>query len=433
MRLLDRYIGRDLLATGAFAVATLSFVLVLGQIFKKLFEYVVDHNTPASFIFTFVAYFLPASLTLTIPWAFLTAVLLVFGRLSAANELTALRSAGVSLARISRPVIVIAVALCGLCLWINLSVAPRAQQKLKDAFFQMATTNPTAAFNSDQVITVFPGRKIYVGKKEGNELQNLHVFELNAASQPVRVVFAERGRLETDLANKQIKMRLEGTRYEQRDDKNPDDLHKVRDGITAGVLPFPVSLEELYAKKQGKRRIEALSITELLAELGALKTKFREGKAARRRDPRVPAAATPAGAGDASLADAAAAATPEATATPARGARRTKPPPSASAILRAEKNRFTALRTELNKRFSFSLACLVFALIGIPLGITAHRQETSIGFAISLAVAFAYYLIIIFVNTFRDKASAHPELLIWLPNVIFLTVGAVLMYRLSRR
>ena len=92
-----------------------------------------------------------------------------------------------------------------------------------------------------------------------------------------------------------------------------------------------------------------------------------------------------------------------------------------------------AAATELNKRFSYSLACLTFALIGIPLGITAHRQETSAGFGLSLIVAFTYFLIIIVVNTLREKAQLHPELLIWLPNVIFLVLGGVLFYRLSRR
>ena len=65
MRLLDRYLGREILVTGAFAVATLSFVIVLGQIFKKLFEYIVEHDAPASFIITFIGYALPASLSLT--------------------------------------------------------------------------------------------------------------------------------------------------------------------------------------------------------------------------------------------------------------------------------------------------------------------------------------------------------------------------------
>ena len=70
----DRYIGRELITTAIFAVAALSLVLVLGQIFKRLFEFVIDHNVPATFILTFIGYFLPASLTFSIPWGFLTAV-----------------------------------------------------------------------------------------------------------------------------------------------------------------------------------------------------------------------------------------------------------------------------------------------------------------------------------------------------------------------
>ena len=76
---------------------------------------------------------------------------------------------------------------------------------------------------------------------------------------------------------------------------------------------------------------------------------------------------------------------------------------------------------------------MTFALIGIPLGITAQRQETSAGFALSLLVALSYFLIIIVVNAFREKAGVHPELLIWLPNAIFLVLGAVLFYRVNRR
>jgi LPS export ABC transporter permease LptF len=394
MRLLDRYLGREVLISALFAVGTLSLVLVLGQIFKKLFEFVIDHNVPATFIITFIAYFLPLSLTFSIPWGFLTAVLLVFGRLSAGNELTALRTAGLSITRITRSVFALALIFCALCLWINLYIAPRAQQNLKDAFFQVATSNPAAAFSGDQVITDFPGKKIYVGSKEGNRLENVHVFDLNQANQPVRVVYARVGRLETDSAHKQIKMRLEGSRYEQRDYGSPGDLTKIRDGITMGEFVFPISLEELYVKKQKRRRIETLTYNELKQEwqknrdqLASDKKKLQENK-------------------------------------------------NDEALKKAVRNgtaTLAATGTEFNKRFSFSLACLTFALIGVPLGITAHRQETSIGFGLSLAVAFTYFLIIIIVNTFREKAGVHPELLIWLPNVIFLILGGVLFFRLSRR
>ncbi|MEY5011469.1 MAG: hypothetical protein RLZZ253_2608, partial [Verrucomicrobiota bacterium] len=131
MKLLDRYVAGEVLGTSAFAVAILSVVLVLGKVFREMLDLLVNHNAPLEFILTFVAYILPFSLTFTIPWAFLTAVLLVFGKMSAENELIALRSSGVSIPRICAPVFVLAAAFVGICLWINLEVAPRAQVKMK--------------------------------------------------------------------------------------------------------------------------------------------------------------------------------------------------------------------------------------------------------------------------------------------------------------
>ena len=57
---------------------------------------------------------------------------------------------------------------------------------------------------------------------------------------------------------------------------------------------------------------------------------------------------------------------------------------------------------ELHKRFAASLACVAFALIAVPLGITAHRKETSVGFALSLVIAFTYFFFIIMADTFRE-------------------------------
>ena len=394
MRIIDRYLGRELIVSALFAVLTLSFVLVLGQIFRQLFKFVVDHNIPVTYIITFVAYVLPLSLIFSIPWGFLTAVLLVFGRLSGGNELTALRNAGLSTPRIARPILILSVLFSLLCLWINLYVAPRAQQNLKDAFFQVATNNPAAAFSGDRVITDFPGKKIYVGNTNGNKLENIHVFSLNGNNKPVEVIYARTGDLETDLANKQIKMRLADSRFEQRDNAAPDDLTKIRDGITMGDFVFPISLEELYAQKQGRKKVEAATLEELRDDLQHKRDQLAKDKALVRQQP----------------ADV-----------------------QTKRLVRNDTSAVAAAQTELNKRFSYSLACFTFALIGIPLGITAQRQETSAGFGLGLVVAFTYFLIIIVVNTFRDKANVHPELLIWLPNVLFLAIGSVLFVRLSRR
>jgi lipopolysaccharide export system permease protein len=88
---------------------------------------------------------------------------------------------------------------------------------------------------------------------------------------------------------------------------------------------------------------------------------------------------------------------------------------------------------ELHKRFAASLACTAFALIAVPLGITAHRKETSVGFALSLIIAFTYFFFIIMADTFRGNADAHPTMLIWIPNILFITLGSFLFWRLSKK
>jgi lipopolysaccharide export system permease protein len=368
MKLIDRAVSRELLVNVLFAIFVLSLVLVVGNIFRKLLPLLVNHDVPVEYLLSFIAYVLPFSLIFTIPWGLLTAILLVFGRLSADNELIALRSNGVSVTRVCLPLAAIALGCTAICLWLNVQVAPAAQEKLRSTIFDLATRNPMALFGSDQVIDQFPGRKIYVGKKEGNKLDNIIVFEMNQKSVPIRVTHARSGMLEADLPNKRILMHLYNARYQQRDEKDPLDLTKIRDGINMAEGTLPIGLDELYdkAKKQPSR--SALSIEQLLEQLKS-----------------------------------------------------------------ENKQQRSASRTEINKRFSFPMSCLAFALIGVPLGVTAHRRETSIGFAMGLIVAISYFLFVIIGDTLRANPKVHPELLVWFPNVLFLILGAFLFRRLARQ
>jgi lipopolysaccharide export system permease protein len=368
MKLIDRFVSRELLVNVLFAIAVLSLVLVVGNIFRKLLPLLVNHDVPMEYLITFIAYVLPFSLIFTIPWGLLTAILLVFGRLSADNELIALRSNGVSISRICIPLAGVALVCTAICLWLNVQVAPAAQEKLRSTIFDLATRNPMALFGSDQVIDQFPGRKIYVGKKEGNKLENITVFELNQNSLPVKVTYAHTGMLEADLANRQILMHLYQARYQARDEKNPSDLTKIRDGINMVEGTLPISLEELYEKEKKRPSRSALSIEQLLDQLKSEDQRER-----------------------------------------------------------------SASRTEINKRFSFPFACIAFAIIGVPLGVTAHRRETSVGFAMALIVAVSYFLFVIIGDTLRGNPGVHPELLVWFPNVLFIVLGAFLFRRLARQ
>jgi lipopolysaccharide export system permease protein len=377
VKILDRYVLLQVLTTSLFAVGILSVVLVLGRVFKELLELLINKDAPLELIVSAIAYILPFSLTFTIPWGFLTAVLLVFGKMSAESELIALRSNGISIPRICIPVFALALACVGICLWINIDVAPKAQRKMKDALYNIATNNPLAMFGSDKVIEDFPGRKIYVERNKGAELFNLLVYELNENKDPVTVVHAQRGLIQTDSENKQLLLRIFDGRFEQRDDADPEDLMKIRQGITMEESTLTISLAELSQKKRGG--MSADTVLELMDRLDA------EAKAGGQRSEKE---------------------------------------------IRAAR---TELKTEVNKRFSMSLASFAFALIGVPLAITAHRKETSAGFLLSLVIAFSYFFFIILADIVRSDPRMHPELLIWAPNLIFIALGTWLFIRLSRR
>jgi lipopolysaccharide export system permease protein len=380
VKILDRYVLRQVLITGVFAVTILSVVLVLGNIFKQLLELLVNHDAPLELILSFIAYILPFSLTFTIPWGFLTAVLLVFGKMSAEHELIALRASGVSIPRICIPVAFLSVVCVGICLWINVDVAPKAQIKMKDALYNIATNNPLAMFGSDKVITDFPGRKIYVERNAGAELFNLLVYEMDDNFEPVTVVHAQRGLIEPDRENKRLLLHIYDGRFEQRDDQAPEDLMRIKQGITMQESTLTISLVELYEKNKKRKGLSGDTVGELLNRLND-EDKQRVA-------------------------------------------------PVSEKVARAE---LSSLKTEVNKRFSFSLASFAFALIGVPLAITAHRKETSAGFLLSLIVAFVYFFFIILADTVRANPALHPEWLIWLPNVLFISLGSWLFYRLSRR
>src|SRR4026209_857211 len=142
MKLIDRFLSRELLVNVSFAIAVLSLVLVVGNIFRKLLPLLVNHDVPMEFLITFIAYVLPFSLIFTIPWGLLTAVLLVFGRLSADNELTALRANGLSIGRICRPLVGIALVCTAASLWLSVQVTPAAQEEMRSTVFNLAARNP---------------------------------------------------------------------------------------------------------------------------------------------------------------------------------------------------------------------------------------------------------------------------------------------------
>ncbi|MEM9081557.1 MAG: LptF/LptG family permease, partial [Verrucomicrobiota bacterium] len=90
------------------------------------------------------------------------------------------------------------------------------------------------------------------------------------------------------------------------------------------------------------------------------------------------------------------------------------------------------LLTEFQKRNSLSLACLAFAFIGVPLGINARRRETTSGLVLSLLVAAAYFGSLLLAENFEDNPLLC-SLMMWLPNILAVLLGIILIRRASHR
>jgi len=378
IRIIDRYIGRQVFSSTLIAVLVLTLVLVLGNLFKEIFELLVDKNLPIDAVLKFVAYILPFSLIFTIPWGFLTAVLLVFGRLSADNEMVSMRVAGLSLGRICRPVFLLAILLAGLSLWINTRVAPRAQGEMKLALVKMVKDDPLSLFEADKVVTDFPPNIVYAKGKRGKELEALEIVQLDEKGRSlVQYMRADKAEMTYNAATENIELTMVGHRavdpvLVKDDEADPDsDMHlELKDGQDADLLNLNLSLEGL---NEGVREEKTST-----APTSELRERLR---------------------GENEL----------------------------SAVRRSE------ILTEIHKRYSFSMACLTFALVAVPLGVTAQRRETSIGFALSLVIATVYFLFIIIAETYGDTPGARPHLLMWVPNVFFIGLGSMLFWRLSRK
>ena len=101
-------------------------------------------------------------------------------------------------------------------------------------------------------------------------------------------------------------------------------------------------------------------------------------------------------------------------------------------IMKSQYADTSKLETELYQRITVPMASLIFALIGVPLGLQPTRTSSSMGFALSVVIIFLYYAIMTLSNAIGRSGALPPIYAVWIPNIIGLLAGTILIYRASR-
>ena len=367
VRILYRYLTGQMMAATAGAVAVLSLIIVLGNAFKQIFELLVNDELPISLIFKMVGLLIPQALTFTMPWGILVAALIVFGRMSQDLELQAIRAAGIGLVPLVAPVILFGLFLSAVCFYNNAVVVPMTLQKFKSVLLDIGRDNPAFLIRAGEAMDRFPGYRIYIGKKNGTDLSDINIWELDPNGVPRRNIRAEKGSLSADLDDLSLTITLQKARQEERGE-NPGDLNGIRAGLSADQLPLKISLRS-FLNPDDMKDIR-------IAGLGDLTNRIL---------------------------------------SPVEGY--------------VDPKQMYPMLTEMQKRISFALAPFTLLLVGIPLGIRVQRKETSVGVVISFFLVMAYYALILLAEGLKNRGGAYPELIVWMPNLFLQAYGFFLLWR----
>ncbi len=368
MRILQLYLLRQILASLILTVSVFTFVLLVANVLKEVVSLLMSSQTTPALVLQAVGLLIPYVLVFALPLGMLTATILVFSRLVADNEFTAVRAAGISLLVWASPVLALSVVLSLLCAWINMEVAPRCRAAYKSLLSQTAIQSASLG-PAEGRFTRLGDHIIYVGKRRGGTLEEVMLFE-SKEGQKFRDVRAARGELVQET--NQFRLKLFDAQVLER----TSERWETRGYMAEVELPLDLS------RFSGSSTISVkhMSLAELIEERRAWRQQF--------------------------------------------GAL----PRSASSGFRST----SPIDVQIHRQISFSFACVAFTLIGIPLGIRSHRKESNLGVAIALGLLLTYYSFFILGLSLDTRPEYLPYLILWAPNFLFQGAGIWLLWRANR-
>jgi len=374
MKILKRYVLWEMGGPTFLGLVVFTFVLLASHLFK-LMDLLINRGVPFPLFAALVGSLLPPLLILTIPMALLVGVLLGVGRLSADNEVMAMRTSGVNLGRIFIPVLIAGAVIMGALTAANATFVPqlvRVNTFLLNQIKFIVTSHVEAGrvihLESDEndVSLYFRRRNPLSQRMEAITLKVV----LRDAQDPARrtnvLVTAAEGYIHADLIDGIMDVRLTRGMMHHLDAETS--ATESRYVVTAfQSLKWKLVLEKPDAGLKPPA-LSSWQIMETLRNPGDLTTK-----------------------------------------------------------------KIRALWAELFQRHSIPLACVSFVLLGIPLAIRVRPTGKGVAFAIAFGLIFFYYVMLKWGASLTQDGSSLGAMITFMPNVLIGAAGVVLFYRILRQ
>jgi len=460
VRILSRYILRQHIPPLLYALAALTFAMLVNQVAKQFGNF-VGKGLPWGVIFEVFALSIPFIVAMTLPMAVLVAVLYTFSHLAADNEVTAMKASGISIGRILAPVLGGA-TLIGLIafLW-NDQILPRSNHTLRTLLVDIQRKKPTFQLKEQVINEVVAGQFFLRAARidpASNALSDVTIYDLEDPDRR-RIILADSGRMAYGAGGTDLYLTLRDG--EMHEIKRTDPEHFNRTfyqtnrikvaGVSNTFEPTKndeyrgdremtiCAMQQVVARaRQDLERVRTEAVTAVSAELrrvaklvqlppptsdttspppsrycaflGAIKRLFA---------PRTAQAAEATQAG-------------QSPRTVTNLAYTVQSPSAYSQRLRGARSRAAIYEVEIQKKLAISAACVIFALLGMPLAIRYPRGGVGLVIGTSLAVFSVYYVGLIGGEELGDRLIVPPFFAMWTPNLIFLIVAIPLLLSVRR-
>ena len=371
INLLQRYLFKQFFFASVYTVSLFVFVLILGNALKDVLPLLASGKIQWSFFFNTLGHLIPSMIAYALPLGILTATLLVLGRLSASNELIAMKASGLGLHVIITPILLIASLGTLFSLLVNFYFGPDSITYYRSSLSNIIRERPLQFIQAGEVTKNFPGYMFFIEKKRNDWVENCWLWELDPRNPTGTNLFlhAEKGYLRYDKESDcLIFSLLNGIAEKYNAQDNGLNSQMILFANTS--ISLPIQSNNTFTKRLGYMN---------LCELMQIKNKYRLA-----------------------------------------------PKNSAAYVQKIA----AALEIQKNAVMSFAVLSLVF--IAIPLGIKVSRAETSANLVLAVGLALCYYFIVMALSWLETKPNLRPDLLIWIPNFIFQFLGLFYFLRVSK-